>query len=310
MHHHRLVLNGPPAAVARLAGALCDAGAVAVAANAGSPPRLIWTTPAPAPLPELCARHPRVVVGAERFASLGDALERLILHGAETTVLQRRVLTPQPGADPDPLAGLCLDGDCAPLERAALHAAARRVAARPADLGPGLAGTSLDDALLVGAAVGHVCVEATTAPEVPAHALAADPHAGDVAEPAVLDAIATLAATTLTASAAATGPACSAELEHERAWRLTVATALATSEVLWSRPGDADWPEWLMYVLAGAAGLVEDCAACLHQPPPPYVSVHAEHHATDEERLQHAATRLVATCLQTLVLFDRGPWPC
>ena len=62
-----------------------------------------------------------------------------------------------------------------------------------------------------------------------------------------------------------------------------------------------------MYVLAGAGGLVEDCAACLHQPPPPFHSVHAEHHRTGEERLQHAATRHVATCLQTLVLFGARP---
>lgn len=117
-------------------------------------------------------------------------------------------------------------------------------------------------------------------------------------------AIAALAAAALTTSAACAGAGGLAELRHERAWCLTEATAHAALEHLWTRPGDADWPEWIMYVLAGAAAVVEDCAACLHHPAPPYVSIHTERQPTDEERLRESASRLVATCLQALVLFD------
>jgi hypothetical protein len=53
--------------------------------------------------------------------------------------------------------------------------------------------------------------------------------------------------------------------------------------------------------------VIEGCAACLHQPPPPFVSVHTEHVDTEAEQLARAARRLVATVLQVLVLFDDGP---
>jgi hypothetical protein len=118
-----------------------------------------------------------------------------------------------------------------------------------------------------------------------------------------MDAAAALAATALTIASGCAGAACVAELEHERAWRLTQAVAHAGCETLWAAPGDADWPEWLMYLLAGAADVVEDCAACLHQPAAPYASIHAEHQGTDAERLEETAGWLVVTCLQTLVLF-------
>jgi hypothetical protein len=323
MHHHRLTLNGPSGAVARLADDLAAAGAVAVpVANDGAPRRLVWPTRAPATLEQLCGRHRAVVVGVERFELLGDELQRLVLHGREATVLERRRLVPDPellaaddgcepagsGCPPAFPGGLCLDEDGAPLDVAALRAAAHRIAALPVDLGPGLAGSSLDDALLLGAALGHLCAAATATDSSP-HPLGDDPRAHDVPSPAVLAAVTSLAASALTASAACTGAACPAELAHERAYRLTASTAAAATERLWARPGAADWPEWLMYLLAGTATVIDDCAACLHQPAPPFLSVHAEHHATDEERLEHAAGRLVSTCLQALVLFDAGPSP-
>jgi hypothetical protein len=304
VHHHRLVLNGPQAAVARLTADLVAAGATVLPGAAGAPPRLVWTADDPRALDALCVRHPRVAAGVERFAFLGETLERLVAAGREVTVLERRPVVGAPesgeeGEDPDPppsrlLGGLCLDEDCVPLARAALDAAARRVAALPIDVGPGLATSSLDDALLVGAAAGRVCDQATA---TPLYALA----------PAVdgaLGAIAALAAAALTTSAACAGAAGLAELRHERSWCLTEATAYAALERLWTRPGDADWPEWIMYVLAGAAAVVEDCAACLHHPAPPYVSIHTERQPTDEERLRESASRLVTTCLQALVLFD------
>jgi hypothetical protein len=290
MHHHRLVLNGAPAAVARLADELRAAGAVAIAGGDAPPMRLVWATPRASAVEALCARHRAVVVGLERFETLGEELERLVLHGREATVLERRTLA----ADPDDDGyGVSLDEQAAPLDPSGLRAAARRVSALPAIVGPGLLATSLDDALLIGPALGRLC------------AAAGDPLADEPPPAAALDEVAGLAAIGLTIGAASAGSMCPAELAFERAWRLAVATAVAGREELWARPGDADWAEWLMDLLAGAAAVIESSAACLHQPAPPFVSLHTEHFSTVEEQLDHAAGDLVTTALQTLALFDR-----
>jgi hypothetical protein len=316
MHHHRLVLNGPPAAVVHLAGDLCAAGAVDVSSGGGPPARLVWATPRPSAVEALCARHRAVVVGVERFEALGEQLERLILHGREATLLERRTVATGPEAadlafelddddggagdlllrterDTDALAcwGLCLDEDGEALDVGALRAAARRVAALPVDVGSGAASSSLDDALLLGPAIGRLC------------AAAGDPLAHDLPPAAALDAVVALAAVALTIAAASAGSAVAAELDFERAWRLTQATAHASRETLWARPGDADWPEWLMHLLSRAASVVESCAECLHQPVPAFVSIHTEHVGTVEEQLDREACGLVSTALQALVLF-------
>lgn len=299
MNHHRLVLNGPPEHVDALARALLDAGAEPV--PGADPPCLTWATPAPLPLPSLGADHPRVNVGVERFALLGETVESLVLRGGAVTILERRPFAPVNDDDPHPLLTDATLADCAPLPPPLLHAAAMRVADQSLQLGPNPTSTTLDDALLVGAAIGHVCTAALAAP-------LEDVAAGEGGLPlAVRDALAALAATAITAAAATTDPASSGELDFERAHQLTEAHAVAGAERLWSRPGNADWPEWLMYILLGAASVVEDCAVALHQPPPPVFSLHAEHGATREERLGHATTRLVATCLQALALFDPAP---
>jgi hypothetical protein len=288
MHQQRLVLNGPPTAVARLVDDLRAAGAVAVAGPTAGPPRLVWETARPATLEGLCARHRAVAVGVERFELLGDELQRLVVQGPDATVLERRRLA---GDEPDLDAfegcgGLCLEEDGAPLDPAALRAAARRVMAAPVELRPGPTCSAADDAVLIGAAVGRLC--ATVAQD--------GPGAGCRAT------IAALAAAALTLGAA--GPACAAERSFERGWLLTQATALAGREQLWARPGEGDWPEWLMDLLTAAAHVIEGCSACMHQPPQPFVSLHTEHVDTEAEQLEHAAGRLVATALQVLVLFD------
>jgi hypothetical protein len=315
MHHHRLILHGPPSAVTRLANELCTAGAVLLH---GPPPRrLVWTTPQRSALEPLCTRHRGVTVAIERFESLGDELERLVVQGTTATVLERRRLAwageavtrddpPDPDAlrtaallggwptddDLDPFVawGLCLDDDGAPLAPETLRAAALRVAAVPVELGVGI-GLALDDALLLGPALGRLCVVAGDA--VDGH----DPSG------VVLDAIARLASVAVTIGAGRADPGCAAELEYERAWRLTTAVALAGREVFSARPGDADWPEWLMSMISGTASLIESCAATLGRPGPPDPTVHGEHLDTADEHLVQEAARLAATCLQTLALF-------
>jgi hypothetical protein len=289
MHHQRLVLNGPPAAVARLADDLRAAGAVAVAGPTAGPPRLVWETARPAALEGVCARHGAVAVGVERFELLGDELQRLVVRGPEATVLERRRPAGGGGHELDGVEdarGLCLEEDGAPLDPAALRAAARRVLAAPVDARPGPTCSAADDAVLIGAAAGRFC--ATVAQDGPG--------------PGGRAALAALAAAALTLPTAI--PACAAERSFERDWRLTQAVARAGRETLWSRPGEADWPEWLMDLLTGAAAVIDGCSACLHQPPPPFVSVHTEHVDTEAEQLERAAGRLVTTALQALVLFD------
>jgi hypothetical protein len=151
--------------------------------------------------------------------------------------------------------------------------------------------TALDDALLLGPAVGRLC------------AAAEDPFAEDAPPSHVLGTVAELAARALTVAAAGAGSVCAAELAFERAWRLAAAAARAAREPLWSRPGDADWPEWLMELLARAAAVIETSAACLFQPAPPHASVHAEHFCTAEEQRELAADDVVVGALQALVLF-------
>ena len=288
MHRQRLVLNGPPSAIARLADDLRAAGAVAVAGPTAGPPRMVWETARSGTLEGLCARHRDVAVGVERFELLGDELERLVVQGREATVLERRRLTgdaQELGGD----GGVCLEEDGAPLDRAALRAAAGCVMVAPAGLVPGPTCSATDDAVRVGSAVGRLC--STVAHDGPG-------LGGDAA-------IAALAATALTLGVA--GSACEAEQRFERDWRLTQAIAWASREQLWARPGEADWPEWLMDLLTGTAQVIDGCSACLHQPPPPFVSVHTEHFDTEAEQLDHAVRQLVTTALQTLVLFCGKP---
>jgi hypothetical protein len=158
-------------------------------------------------------------------------------------------------------------------------------------VGPGPLATALDDALLLGPALGRLC------------AAAGDPIADDPPPRAALREVAELAARGLTVAAAGAGPSCPAELAYERSWRLAAAVARGRREPLWSRPGDADWPEWLMELLSRAATVIETCAACLHQPPPPHASVHAEHFCTVDEHRDQAASDLLTAALQALVLF-------
>jgi hypothetical protein len=288
MYRQRLVLNGPPVAVAGLVDDLRAAGAVAVAGPTAGPPRLVWETAQPATLEGLCVRHREVTVGVERFELLGDELERLVVRGREATVLARRRVVgdaQQLEGVEEEGGGVCLEEDGAPLERTALRAAAGYVMAAPADRGPGPTCSATDDAVRVGRAVGRL--SATVVEDGPG-------LGGDMA-------IAVLAGTALTLGAASS--ACAAERRFERDWRLTQAVTRAGRERLWARPGEAEWPEWLMDLLLGAARVIEGCSACLHQPPPPFASVHTEHVDTEAEQVERAVGRLVTTALQTLVLF-------
>jgi hypothetical protein len=282
MHHQRIVLNGPEAELALAAAAFAAAGATPVATD---PPRFVWTLAREGPLEALAARHPAVVLGVERFAALGASFERLILHGAEPTLLERRRFIPEETETSPPSSAVL-----APPRVVALRQAARAVAAEPTRFGPAT-GTTLDDALLIAPALGRLA------------AVAHDPFDLDDPPPEALSAMRALGAIGLTIGATCDGPACDAELEFERAWRLARAHACAGDDPFAEPDGAPDWPDWLMFVLSCAAGVIEACAATLHRPPPGTVPVHREHHATADEQLDHAAALLVITTIQALALF-------
>jgi hypothetical protein len=288
MHHQRIVLNGPEAGLLAAAAALGGAGARPVAAD---PPRFIWTVPRAGPLEALAARHPDVVFGVERFAALGERYERLILHGAEPTLLERRAFT-----EPDDEETLASPPRAAEQRTVvasprvvALRRAARAVGAEPTAFGPAT-GTTLDDALLVAPALGRLA------------AVVGDPLDEDRPAPQALAALRALGAIGLTIGATCDGPACDAELEFERAWRLARAHACAGDDPF-ADDAQPDWPDWLMFVLSCGAGVIEACAASVHRGPPGTAPVHREHYATADEQLDHAATLLTITTIQALALF-------
>jgi hypothetical protein len=289
MHHQRIVLNGPEAGLRAAAAALGAAGATPVAAD---PPRFVWTVPRGGPLEALAARHPDVVFGVERFAALGATFEHVILHGAEVTSLARRRFAEAEDEETTtspPVRGAARVAVVATPRVVALRRAARAVAAEPTAFGPAT-GTTLDDALLVAPALGRLA------------AVAGDPLDDDRPSPQALAALRALGAIGLTVGASCDGPACDAELEFERAWRLAQAHACAGDDPFADdeRP---DWPDWLMFVLSCGAGVIEACAASLHRGPPGAIPVHHEHYATADEQLEHAAALLTITTIQALALF-------
>lgn len=289
MHHQRIVLNGPQPDVARAAAALHAAGATQVAT--GPPPRFVWTVARDGPLEAFAARHPGVVLGVERFTALGPSFERLVLHGAEPTLLARRAFidaqeTPtSPPRRPGPARTAVLS-----RRLAALRAAALAVGAEPTAFGPAT-GTTLDDALLVAPALGRLA------------AAAGDPLATERPPPQALAALRALAAAGLTVGATCDAPACVAELEFERAWRLAQAHACAGDDPFADDHGAPDWPDWLMFVLSCGAGVIEACAASVHRAPPGTQPLHREHYATADEHLDHASALLTITTIQALALF-------
>jgi hypothetical protein len=288
VHHHRLVLNGPPPALRRLVDELRRAGATVLAADAA--PRLVWSTDDPGVLERVAVRHADVAVGVERFEALGTEVVRLLVCGGETTVLDRRGVLPGPEDDLEGW-GCELDEEGVRLEPELLRRAARRVEghAGPGEAGPRASG--LDAALALGRALGTLSTQA---------AAALAPGAPGCAQ---LDAVAGLAAAALAVGTEPVAPAPAAALV-ERSWTLTRALARAALDELWDRPGEADWTAWLRYLVAATSDALLACAESVDGAGTAIAAVHREHFATPDEQQAAAAGALVATCLQTMVLFD------
>jgi hypothetical protein len=290
VHHHRLVLNGPSPALRRLVDELRRAGATVV--TAGAAPRLVWSTDDPGLIERVASRHGDVAVGIERFESLGTEVVRLLVCGAETTVLDRRGVLPGPEDDLEGW-GCELGEEGARLEPELLRRAARRVE-QHAGPGAGASGAwGLEAALALGRALGTLSTQAAAGTE---------PGRPGVAQ---LDAVAGLAAAALAVATEPVVPAPAAALV-ERSWSLTRALARAAGEELWDRPGEAPWTQWLRYLVAATSDALLACADGVDGAGTAIAAVHREHFATPDERQTAAAGTLVATCLQTMALFDRA----
>lgn len=283
VHHYRLTLNGRDRDVARLAEELASAGAQPLERGEGM--RLLWSTPsAPDALAAMSRRHRRVTLGVEWFESFEDRFAQLVVAAGTATVMDlRRAIE---GAE----WGQWHDEDGEPLDGALLRAAAERVAAEPVDCGPGCLATGLDSALLAGREMGRLAAAAE-----------ADLY-GDAPPEEAVAAVARLGATALTICAT-TRSVSSAELEFERAWRLTKALVSASRDELCDRPGMASWPEWLRVVLGAASDVVDAACHCDALEPNELGMVAYEHLSSPSERLESAAGGLVASCLQALALF-------
>ena len=306
MHHLRLSLNGPPAERERLACELVARGATRLQAT--EPLGVVWSTGGSPPvLEELSAAHPTVVVGVERFESLGDELLRAIVHGGAVTVLERRSILDGPHGEGPLEWGLCMDEDGELLDGELLHAKAELVAAMPAPSSARGSRTPLHGMVELSRALGRLC--ATTE----------EPLAPDTPHPATLWALLELVAAkrlrhhrdgralelanlALTLGAPTTSM-CAAEARIARAWCLSRACAHAGTETLWDTPGAASWPEWLATLAASASQAID--AGCHHpiDPAPQTALLASEHWPSPQEQFEATAATLLVTCLQALALF-------
>ena len=291
MHHHRLVLNGPPPALQRLVDELRRAGATVLGAD--EVPRLVWSTSDPRLVESVAGRHADVAVGVERFEALGTEVVRLVVRGGEATVLDRRRVLPTPEDDELEAWGYECDEEGVQLDSELLRRAARRVDRCAVDLRPDGPASALGEGRALGCAFGMLCQ--TGGGEAPADA--------------ALEAVVGLAAAALVSSVERASSGCArvpAEAVVERSWILTRALAWAGAEQLWERPDDAVWVAWLGHLMAATSDALLACAESFDGAGTAIAAVHREHYATPDERRASAADALIAMCLQTLALFDEA----
>lgn len=281
MHHYRVNINGPAAAVAAVTAELARAGAK----SCGSPgeQRLVMKSEEGFDSWEaLSRRHPRATLGLEWFASFEEELVQAVLENGEVTVMAHG------GVLPDDF-GSFHDEDGQPLAEDLLRTAAESIEARRDQCDIRIADGS-HIAVTMGKALGRFCsrVESTAA-DHPSHE--------------ALDAVIDLAVMALWTSTSAK-PSDPAELEFEHALRLTQSVVHAGRSEFAERPGDACWRQWLL-VLVGATGQLVDTAC--HEWTEPHNEFHAlgaEYCETPSEMLELEARALLTACLETLALFD------
>jgi hypothetical protein len=293
VHHHRLVLNGPPPALQRLVDDLRRAGATVLAGEEA--PRLVWSTSDPQVVERLAVRHAGVAVGVERFEALGTEVVRLVVRGDQATVLDRRRVVPSPDDDELEAWGCAPSDEGLPLDPELLRRAAHRVDRCATDLRPDGPVDALGGGFALGCAFGVLCESA----------------ARGRSRRGALDAVAGLAAAALTVSATRAASADDgawppAAAAVERSWVLTRALARAGADALWDRPPDAIWADWLGHLMAATSDALLACAESVDGPDTAIAAVHREHFATPGEQRASAADALIAMCVQTLALFDEA----
>src|SRR4051794_5785779 len=86
MHHYRVDLTGPPAAIRAVAAETGRAGAGATLVVAREEGIDFWES--------LSCHHPRVTFGIEWFEAFEDELLRVVIQNGETTVMARASVLP------------------------------------------------------------------------------------------------------------------------------------------------------------------------------------------------------------------------
>jgi hypothetical protein len=275
MHHYRVDLSGPPAAIAKLLaeiGQETDGSTLFVARDGGVE---FWES--------LSRCHPKVTFGIESFEAFEDELLHALVHNGETTVMAREGLLPSDW-------GSFHDEDGEPIDDGLLRAAAELVHANRLRYDVGTCATGLATALTMGKALGRLCcrVEGTLY---------------DDASPDALDAVVELAVFALWTSAVGSSKG-AAEREYAHACRLTQSMLHAGMSEYRDEPGDAEWDEWLRCLLGSASDIIDAATHVWIEPETDWHAMGAEHHSTPTELLELSARSLLTTCIQALALFS------
>jgi hypothetical protein len=286
MHHLRLTLNGADRDVARMSAELESCGAARL--DASAPLGFVWSTAdGDRALEELSARHPRVVVGVERFEALGDELVRAILRAGATCIVERNPIRGLCDGDQTVDWGMCMDEDGQVLDPALVRAAAERVAALPASF-PMV--SPLTGVVELARALGRL-----SPVELPVGA--------DAPGPGAISALLDLANVALTVGAYS-HPTCPAEMLVARSWILARAHGEARAETLWDVPRAASWTEWLATIAICTSDALDAGCHCVNGTRSDAATIFGEHWPTCTEQYEAAAGGLLTTCLQALVLFS------
>jgi hypothetical protein len=278
VHHCRVTVNGPDAAVESLVAELCAAGARRIDA------RSVVTRCADGvdSWAELSSRHPRAVIGLECFEEFGDDFLHALIENGEMTVMARHGVLPEDW-------GGFFDEDGVRLDEELVRGAAREIAAAGRAHEVTAARGGLDVAIGMGKLLGRFCAqtEATALGEP---------------SPEALDGVIELALMALSVSAYDSGRG-EAEREFQLALRLTQSMVHAGRDELFDRPGNACWTEWLQLLLGSASNVVDAACNCCIDRTPEAHAFGAEQYGTPDEHLEAEGRALLTTCLQALALF-------
>jgi hypothetical protein len=279
MHHYRVDLNGPPAALAAVAAEVGQESVGKTLVVARDEGIGFWES--------LSCRHPRVTFGVECFEAFEDELLRAVIQNGQSTVMARHSTLADDW-------GSFHDEDGEPLDDGLLRAAAELVSQHRLRYEARTHEGGLATALTLGKALGRLCcrVEATL----------------DAAPPGdALDAVIELAVLALWTSTprSVSSPA---ERDFHHALRITQSMVHAGRSEFRDEPGDADWNDWLRWLIGSTCDAIDAATHIWLEPENEVEQLGAEHFGTPVEHLEYAARSLLTTCIEALALFGDAHW--